>query len=158
MRAGRPKPEQLSLRRRAAGQGRRTHGDIEDSGAGATALRIPAAGGGYFDSKRASDSGVGGGREFQAWCIEQKIEVVHTRPGKPVENAYCESFNGRLSEEFLNTTQFRSLFDARSWAGTWHKHYNEHRPHCSLNYRTPSESAAQTLAHKAKQLYDLAAT
>ena len=97
-------------------------------------------------------------REFQAWCIEQKIEVVHIRPGKPVENAYCKSFNGRLREEFLNTTQFRNLFDARRLVRTWHKHYNEDRPHSSLDYRTPSEFAAQTLAYEAKQLYDLAAT
>ena len=75
-----------------------------------------------------------------------------------MENAYCESFNGRLSEEFLNTTQFRHLSDARSRAGTWHKHSNQDRPHSSLNYRTPSEFAAQTLAYEAKQLYDFAGT
>lgn len=97
-------------------------------------------------------------REFQAWCIAQKIEAVYIRPGKPVENAYCESFNGRLREEFLNTTQFRHLLDARSRAETWHKHYNEDRPHSSLDYRTPSEFAAQALAYEAKQLHDLAAT
>ena len=97
-------------------------------------------------------------REFQAWCSEQKIEVVPIRPGKPVENAYCENFNGRLREEFLNTTQFRNLFDARSRAKTWYKHYNEHRSRSSLDYRTPSEFAAQTLAYEAKELYGLAAT
>ena len=83
---------------------------------------------------------------------------MHIRPGKPVENAHCESFNGRLREEFLNATQFRNLFDAKSRAGTWRKHHNQDRPHSSLDYRTPSEFAAQTLAYEAKQLYDLAAT
>ena len=44
-------------------------------------------------------------RAFLAWCMEQKIETVHIRPGKPVENGLCESFNGRLRQEFLNATE-----------------------------------------------------
>jgi len=83
-------------------------------------------------------------RSFLAWCVEQKIEMMHIRPGKPVENAHCESFNGRLREEFLNVTRFQHLWDARAKAAEWLRHYNEHRPHSSLGYRTPNEFAAVT--------------
>jgi putative transposase len=90
-------------------------------------------------------------RKFLAWCIENKIEMVHIRPGKPVENAHSESFNGRMREEFLNTTQFPHLIEARKCAQVWLRHYNEQRPHSSLEYRTPSEFAALNLAYEAKQ-------
>lgn len=81
-------------------------------------------------------------RSFLAWCVEEKIEMVHIRPGKPTENAHSESFNGRLREEFLNVTRFQHLWDARAKAAEWLQHYNEQRPHSSLGYRTPNEFAA----------------
>lgn len=90
-------------------------------------------------------------RNFLAWCSEQKIEMVHIRPGKPVENAHCESFNGRLREEFLNLTAFPHLWGARAKAQEWIKHYNEERPHSSLGYRTPQDFAASCGAPKAQQ-------
>ena len=52
-------------------------------------------------------------RAFLAWAMEKQIELVHIRPGKPIENAHVESFNGRLREECLNVSWFRNLFDAR---------------------------------------------
>jgi putative transposase len=52
-------------------------------------------------------------RHFLAWAIEEKIDVVHIRPGKPTENAYVESFHGRLRDECLNVSWFWNLFDAR---------------------------------------------
>lgn len=64
-------------------------------------------------------------RSFMAWCIEQKIEMVHIRPGKPIENGHCESFNGRLREEFLNVNQFANLWEARRMAEAWMLDYNE---------------------------------
>ncbi len=67
---------------------------------------------------------------------------MHIRPGKPIENAYIESFNGRLREECLNVSWFRNLFDARRQIVAWRKHYNQLRPHSSLGYRTPEEFAA----------------
>jgi len=81
-------------------------------------------------------------RSFMAWCIEQKIEMVHIRPGKPIKNGHCESFNGRLREEFLNVNQFVNLWEARRMAQAWMLDYNEQRPHSSLDYRTPKEFAA----------------
>jgi len=69
-------------------------------------------------------------------------ELVHIRPGKPVENALVESFNGRLREECLNMSWFRNLFDARRQIEAWRDHYNRARPHSALDYRTPAEFAA----------------
>jgi putative transposase len=82
-------------------------------------------------------------RRFLAWCTEQKIEMVHIRPGKPVENAHSESFNGRLREEFLNVTQFWHLWDAQAKARRWFWYDNEERPNSSLNYRTPPRHSAK---------------
>lgn len=90
-------------------------------------------------------------RAILAWAVEQKIELVHIRPGKPVENAYSESFNGRLREEFLNVRSFQHLWDARGQAEEWIRHYNDERPHSSLGYRTPSAFAEACSALRAPQ-------
>lgn len=58
-------------------------------------------------------------RSFLAWCVEQKIETVHIRPGKPVENAPSESCNGRLREEVSNVTHFQHLWDAQQMTARW---------------------------------------
>jgi putative transposase len=81
-------------------------------------------------------------RCFIAWCLDRRIELVHIRPGKPVENAHVESFHGRLREECLQVSWFRNLFDARRQIEAWRSHYNADRPHSSLGYRTPREFAA----------------
>ncbi len=81
-------------------------------------------------------------RAYLAWSLEQHIELVHIRPGKPIENALVESFNGRLREECLNMSWFRNLFDARRKIEAWRDHYNRVRPHSALDYRTPMEFAA----------------
>lgn len=80
-------------------------------------------------------------RAYLAWSLNQRIDLVHIRPGKPIENAYIESFNGRLREECLNVSWFRNLFDARRQIDAWRDYYNLHRPHSALNYRTPQEFA-----------------
>lgn len=81
-------------------------------------------------------------RHFLAWCAERKIEMVHIEPGKPVQNAFVESFHGKLRDECLNASWFQNLFDARRKITAWRKEYNEERPHSSLGYRTPAEFAA----------------
>ena len=63
-------------------------------------------------------------RAYLAWSLEQRIELVHIRPGKPIENAYVESFNGRLREECLKVSWFRNLFDARRQIEAWRGFYN----------------------------------
>ena len=81
-------------------------------------------------------------RHFLAWCLEQRIELVHIQPGKPTQNARVESFNGRFREECMQASWFENLFDARRKIFAWRKEYNEERPHSSLGYQTPAEFAA----------------
>jgi putative transposase len=83
-------------------------------------------------------------RHILAWSVEWKIELRHIQPGKPTQNAYAESFHGRLREECLRVSWFRNLFDARIKISDWRKEYNEERPHSSLGYRTPVEFARVT--------------
>jgi putative transposase len=81
-------------------------------------------------------------RHYLAWCLEHKIDAVHIQPGKPTQNAYVESFHGRLRDECLNVSWFWNLVDARGKIRAWRSEYNEQRPHSSLAYRTPAEFAA----------------
>jgi putative transposase len=85
-------------------------------------------------------------RHFLAWCLERQIELVHIPPGKPQQNGYVESFNGKLRDECLNVSWFENLFDARRKIAAWRVEYNEERPHSSLGYRTPAEFARQLAA------------
>ena len=89
-------------------------------------------------------------RQFLAWAIERKIELLHIQPGKPTQNARLESFNGKLREECLNVSWFQNLFDARRKISAWKKEYNEERPHSSLGYKTPNQFARE---HEAKDFY-----
>ena len=67
-------------------------------------------------------------------------------PGKPVQNAFVESFNGKLRDECLNLHWFRSLRHAREEIARWRVHYNTRRPHSALGYRTPMEVLMATNA------------
>ena len=78
-------------------------------------------------------------RHFLAWCIEQRIELLHIQPGRPMQNGQVESFHGKLRDECLNTSWFRNLFHARRQIAIWRQDYNECRPHSSLGYQTPAE-------------------
>jgi putative transposase len=69
------------------------------------------------------------------------VKLNFIRPGKPIENAYAESFIGRLRDECLNENWFINLKQARDIIETWRIDYNEVRPHSSLNDRTPMEYA-----------------
>lgn len=73
------------------------------------------------------------------WAEERAICWHYITPGKPNENAFIESFNGRLRDECLNEHQFSSLSEARWLINAWRKDYNENRPHSSLNNLTPNE-------------------
>ena len=72
------------------------------------------------------------------------VKLSFIRPGKPVENAFAESFNGRLRDECLNTNWFMSVRHAREIIESWRQDYNEVRPHSSLKGRTPREFAEST--------------
>ena len=71
------------------------------------------------------------------------MQLDFIRPGKPVENAFVESFNGRLHDECLNVHQFTSMAEAHHIIETWRLDYNQRRPHSSLEHLTPNEFVAQ---------------
>jgi len=73
------------------------------------------------------------------WTAEHKVEWHYITPGKPQENGFTESFNGKLRDEFLNETLFTTLAEAQQLAAEWLEDYNTVRPHSSLNYLTPME-------------------
>ena len=81
-------------------------------------------------------------RHFLAWCEGHKIGTVYIQPGRPMQNGYVESFNGRLRDECLNANWFATLTDARQKIEDWRHDYNEQRPHSSLDYCAPREFAA----------------
>ena len=87
---------------------------------------------------------VDNGTEFTSkamdqWAYWNKVKLDFSRPGKPTDNAFIESFNGKFREECLSQHWFLSLQDAREKIESWRKDYNETRPHSSLGNRTPAE-------------------
>jgi putative transposase len=77
------------------------------------------------------------------WAHERGIQLHFIEPGKPVQNAFAESFNGRVRDECLNETWFLSLAEAEVTLGAWRAEYNAGRPHGSLRNLTPAEFAAR---------------
>lgn len=73
------------------------------------------------------------------WANQKGIKLHFSRPGKPTDNAYIESFNGKLRDEFLNMHWFLSLEDLQRKAWEWREEYNNERPHSSLGMKTPKE-------------------
>jgi putative transposase len=93
------------------------------------------------------------GTEFQSraledWAYQRGVQLDFIRPGKPVENAFIESFNGRLRDECLNVHQFASLAEAQSIIEAWRLDYNQRRPHGSLGHLTPNEFVMQRQAEQ----------
>ena len=80
------------------------------------------------------------------WSQERRVEWHYTAPGKPTQNAFVESFNGRLRDECLNETLFTSLAQVRAVLAAWRNDYNAVRPHSILGGRTPAEAAKQALS------------
>lgn len=81
------------------------------------------------------------GKAVDEWAYRNAVKLNFIRPGKPVENAYAESFIGRLRDECLNENWFITLKDAREAIEAWRTDYNENRPHSSLKYLSPVEYA-----------------
>jgi putative transposase len=84
------------------------------------------------------------GRALDEWAYRKGVKLNFIRPGKPIENAIAESFNGRFRDECLNTNWFIDLRHARSVIEEWRRDYNEVRPHSSLKGATPKEYAEIT--------------
>jgi putative transposase len=81
------------------------------------------------------------GKALDEWAYRNGVKLNFIRPGKPVENAFIESFNGRFRDECLNEHWFSSLHEAREIIETWRQDYNQFRPHSSLGNLTPQEYA-----------------
>lgn len=73
------------------------------------------------------------------WSERTGVRLRFIEPGKPVQNAFAESFNGRFRDECLNLHWFRSIRHARAEISVWRRHYNHERPHSALGYRSPVE-------------------
>jgi putative transposase len=80
-------------------------------------------------------------KAMDAWAYQNKVKLRFIQPGKPVQNAYVESFNGKLRDECLNENVFIDLLDAKRKIEDWRQDYNTSRPHSSLNNLTPEEFA-----------------
>lgn len=99
---------------------------------GVTPKRIQVDNGSEFTSK-----------DFDRWAQTNNVTLDFSRPGKPTDNPFIESFNGSFRDECLNTSWFLSMDDAIEKIETWRIEYNGFRPHSSLNGKTPDEVMKQ---------------
>ncbi|MGJ0532763.1 IS3 family transposase [Methylocystis sp.] len=81
-----------------------------------------------------------------SWAQDHRIQWHFIAPGKPMQNGFCESFNGRMRDELLNETLFLGLNHARAKIANWVSDYNHKRPHSALAYQTPAAYAANLSA------------
>lgn len=79
------------------------------------------------------------GRLMDLWAYHHHVRLDFSRPGKPTDNAFIESFNGTLRKECLNLNWFRSIDEAKETVEAWRRDYNESRPHMALDGMTPRE-------------------
>jgi putative transposase len=91
------------------------------------------------------------GSEFSSqimdlWAYQNGVRIDFSRPGKPTDNAYIETFNGTLRAECLDAHWFGTLAEAKERIEAWRKEYNESRPHRALGERTPNEFANEVAA------------
>ncbi len=83
------------------------------------------------------------GRLFDLWAYHHGVRIDFSRPGKPTDNCFIETFNGSLRDECLNVHWFETLEEAKARIEAWRRDYNESRPHQALRDQTPAEFAAQ---------------
>ena len=81
------------------------------------------------------------GRVLDAWAYRHKVRLMFIRPGKPVDNAFVESFNGKFRDGCLNEHWFMGLQDAKETIESWRRNYDEVRPHSALGNLTPNAFA-----------------
>lgn len=82
------------------------------------------------------------GKDLDLWAFQHGVTLQFIDPGKPVQNAFIESFNGKFRNECLDQAWFRDIAEARREIAAWRHSYNHERPHSSLDNRTPAEFAA----------------
>lgn len=90
-------------------------------------------------------------RALEDWAYRRGAHLDFIRPDKPVENAFIESFNGRLRDEWLNVQQFASLGEAQAIIEAWRMDYNQRRPHSSLGYLTTKQVCRTSLGLTARR-------
>jgi len=88
------------------------------------------------------------GQMMDLWAYRNGVKIDFSRPGKPTDNAFCESFNGTFRAECLETNWFVSLPEAKQIIEAWRQEYNESRPHRALADRTPAEFARQIAVNR----------
>ncbi len=81
------------------------------------------------------------GRSLDQWAHANDVKLILIQPGKPTQNAYIESFNGKFRDECLNEHWFTSIEHAKALIAAWRRDYNEVRPHSAIGNRTPAEFA-----------------
>ncbi|WP_438273219.1 IS3 family transposase [Vibrio natriegens] len=99
---------------------------------------------GYPEAIRTDQGPEFTGKALDQWAYQHGVVLKLIQAGKPTQNAYIESFNGKFRDECLNEHWFRDLSHARDLISLWRMDYNENRPHSALGYLTPSEFAATT--------------
>lgn len=93
-------------------------------------------------------------KALDEWAYRQQLSLRFIEPGKPQQNAYVESFNGKFRDECLNEHWFLSMRHAREVIAGWRREYNEDRPHSSLNYQTPKEFVERFLTADSRPTSD----
>jgi putative transposase len=86
-------------------------------------------------------------RDLDLWAYQRGVMLDFSRPGKPTDNAFIESFNGKFRAECSNAHWFMSLDDARRKYEAWRRHYNEERPHSAIGNKVPVELTDRSVAH-----------
>jgi putative transposase len=90
-------------------------------------------------------------RALDEWAYRRRVRLLFITPGRPIENAYIESFNGKFRDECLNEHWFLSLDEVRATIEQWRIDYNRDRPHSSLGHLTPEEFAAKNRTEPSTQ-------
>ncbi|WP_410174017.1 IS3 family transposase [Microbulbifer thermotolerans] len=111
-----------------------------------------AAFGGYPKAIRTDQRPEFTGKALDQWAYRNGVELKLIQPGRPTQNGYIESSNGKFRDECLNEHWFRDLVHARELISPWRQDYNEQRPHSSLGYQTPAEFAAAFRSHKKESI------
>jgi putative transposase len=93
-------------------------------------------------------------KALDEWAYRQQLQLRFIAPGKPTQNAYVESFNGKFRDECLNEHWFLSMRHAREVIARWRQEYNEERPHSSLDDQTPNEFAERFLTADSRSTSD----
>jgi putative transposase len=118
--------------------------EVLEAGVGFTGARVAEllerAAGGRLPSVITADNGTEfTSKALDAWAFERGVKLDFIRPGKPTENGFVESFQGRFRDECLNAEIFEDLEDARRKIAVWRNHYNRQRPHSALGNLSPRE-------------------